>query len=175
VLSLVAAAPAAASAPGVDEYQLNLPNGGGDGGSSTPEQTTPAPTTTTPVTPTVPVAPTVTPTTTVPSTTVPVAPVKPHKRKPHHAVVLGSTSVNAKLGPEQSPSLKVRGDEGGTPWLPIGIAVGIAACCLIAVWRLRYLRELPTAPRPEAAPAPRSRPTPSSRTRRPAAGATSGS
>lgn len=146
VLGLGVAAPAVASAPGVDEYELNLPNGGGNG-SSTPEP----PTTTTPTTAAAPVTPTVpttqvAPTTTAPPPVVPSGPAKSHKPEHHRAVVLGSTSVNAKLGPEQTPSLKVRADDGGTPWLPITVAIAIAACCLIAVWRLRYLRELPAAP-----------------------------
>jgi hypothetical protein len=172
VLAVGAVAPAAATPPGVDEYELNLPNGGGDGSSSEP-QTTEAPPTTTPA------APTVTPTVPVePTETVPVAPVSPteprHKPKHHKVVIHGSTSANAKLGPQEIPPLKVRADEQGTPWMAIGLAILFGACVLIAAWRLRYLRELPTAPGPKPAAEPRPRRTPSARPTRPATGATPG-
>ena len=171
VLAVGAVAPAAATPPGVDEYQLNLPDGGG-GESSEPQTTEAPPTTTTPaaptVAPTVPVAP-------EESTVVPVAPTEPpDKPKKHHKVVIhGSTSPNAKLGPQEIAPLRVRADEQGTPWAAIGLAILFAACVLIAAWRLRYLRELPTAPGPKPAAEPRRR-TPSARPTRPATGATSG-
>jgi hypothetical protein len=172
VLAVGAVAPAAATPPGVDEYQLNLPDGGG-GGSSTEQPTTEAPATTAPaapaVAPTVPIAPT------VPTPIAPTAPTEPkHKKKPHEVVIHGSTSLNAKLGPQEINPLKVRADEQGTPWTAIGIAIFLAACVLIAAWRLRYLRELPTAPGPRPAAEPRPRRTPSARPTRPATGATPG-
>jgi hypothetical protein len=171
VLAVGAAAPAAATPPGVDEYELNLPDGGG-GSTSEPQPTEPAPTTTPAaptVAPTVPVAPT------VEAPVVPTTPTEPKPKPKHHKVVIhGSTSANAKLGPQEISPLKVRADEQGTPWTAIGLAILFAGCCAIAAWRLRYLRELPTAPGPKPAAGPPPRRTPSARPTRPATGATSG-
>jgi hypothetical protein len=173
VLAVGAVAPAAATPPGVDEYQLNLPDGGGGGSTTEPEASEPAPATTTPTAPTV--APTVPVAPTTEAPVVPTTPTEPPDKPKHHRVVIhGSTSPNAKLGPQEIAPLKVHADEQGTPWAAIGLAILFAACVLIAAWRLRYLRELPTAPGPKPAAQPRPRRTPSARPTRPATGATSG-
>jgi hypothetical protein len=155
VLAVGAVAPAAATPPGVDEYQLNLPDGGGGGSTTEPETSEPAPTTDAPVVPTRPTE-------------------HPDKPKHHRVVIHGSTSPNAKLGPQEIAPLKVHADEQRTSWAAIGLAILFAACVLIAASRLRYLRELPTAPGPKPAAQPRPRRTPSARPTRPATGATSG-
>jgi hypothetical protein len=101
VLAIAAPVPAAVAAGGVDEYSLNLPDGGNgqpsDGGSE-PETAPVAPVA--PVVPTTPVAPTETyvePTVVAPTPTV----ATPDKPKPQP--VYGSTSVSAALGPERVP------------------------------------------------------------------------
>ena len=148
-LGIGVAAPAAASPPGVDEYQLNLPDAGG----GSPEPSAPEPT---------PTAPAVTPTTpvyTTPEATTTVAPTSPpDKPEPQRAIVHGDTSLNATVGPQTAPPLKLRADGQGLPWTTIALAALAALLCVVAIWRLRYLRELPASPR-----------------RRPATGATPGS
>jgi hypothetical protein len=135
---LVATPAPASAAPGVDEYTLNLPDGSG---SDSGEETTTAPTT--PVYPTTPTYETYAPTTTA---------VAKKKRKPPEelAPALTASSANASLGPAKTPTLTVRDDGGAIPATAIVLAVLAAACCALAVWRLRFLRELPAAPRRRA-------------------------
>ena len=146
---LVVAAPAplaAAAAP--QEYDLTLPgagSGGGSEGSSSSGETT-APTGV------VPTAPTVTSPTTVESTD---GKGGGKKRKPEQPEgpshpVLTASAVNATAGPQEVPPLKVESDEGGMPTIALVLAFVAAACCILALWRLRFLRELPAAPRPRA-------------------------
>lgn len=152
-LAVGLAAPAAAAPPGVDEYELNVPDAGG--GSTEP--TEPAPTEPAPA----PAAPAPTyPTTTTEPTVVAPTVAAPETPDPQRKIVPADTSVNATLGPQEVPPLKVRAaDEGdGVAWTTIGLAALVALGCVVAIWRLRFLRELPAAP-----------------ARRPATGATSGS
>jgi hypothetical protein len=135
---VVTPAPASA-APGVDEYTLNLPDGGGgDSG----EETTTAPA---PVYPTTPTYETYAPTEVTGVTR------ERKKRKPEElAPALTASSPNATLGPAKTPTLSVRDDDDAIPAVAIVLAAVAAACCLLAVWRLRFLRELPAAPRRRA-------------------------
>ena len=165
-VAMAGAGSAAAAPPGVDEYDLNIPNAGGE----STEPAAPAPTPTAPAPTTTPVYPTDT------TTEAPIVPAEPEKPEHHRAIVRGDTSVNAKLGPQQPQPLKLRDSDGdGVPWTTIGLAALIAICCLVAIWRLRYRRELPAAsrPRPEAGRQPRR--GPAAAPHRPATGATSGS
>ena len=148
VIALVLiAASAAAHAPApalaqVDEYELNLPDGGSGGSTdTTAPDTSTAPATTAPATtPTAPI-------TTTPSLTAPVIdpvtgivkPPKPPKPEP----VYGSSSPNATLGPQEIPPLRFGDSDDGIPVVPVGLAALALAACGIGVWRLRYLRELP--------------------------------
>jgi hypothetical protein len=146
---LVVAAPAplaAAAAP--QEYDLTLPgagSGGGSEGSSSGETTAP--------TGVVPTAPAVTSPTTIESTDGKGGGKK--QRKPDRSEgrshpVLTASAVNATAGPQEVPPLKVESDEGGMPTVALVLAFVAAACCILALWRLRLLRELPAAPRPRA-------------------------
>jgi hypothetical protein len=145
-LAVGAPAPALATAPGVDEYELNLQDGSGGDSTIEPEQTAPvapvapAPVTTTPIVPTE----------TTQTTETTVLPPSDDKEKRHHEppAILGETSVNASIGPGKATPLRVRAEPAGAPWLAIGLAGLLAVCCLAAVWRLRFLRELPASPRP---------------------------
>ena len=150
-LALVAM-PASAPAQGPDEYSLNLPDGGGGetdpsagGGSEPVDEGTPA----APVSPTAPVAPV---TEVTESGEVVIVDgnggKKPKPDKPDP--VFGSTSPNGTLGPQRVPTLKVPEGEESSSLIPIGLAGLAGICCLLAVWRLRYRREEPTAPAPPA-------------------------
>jgi hypothetical protein len=148
---LVVAAPAplaAAAAP--QEYDLTLPGagsgGGSEGSSSSGEATAP--------TGVVPTAPTVTSPTTIESTEGKGGGKKQRKpdrpEGPTHPVLTAS-AVNATAGPQEVPPLKVDSDESGSPpTLALVLAFVAAACCILALWRLRFLRELPAAPRPRS-------------------------
>lgn len=133
-----------------NEYDLNLPGTGdssGSGSSDGSSETT-APTV-------APVAPTVTtPTTTeIVEDGTAAGGKKPRKRdRPEGPTdpVLPTSAVNATAGPQDIPPLKVESDEGGVPTLALVLATLAAACCILALWRLRFLRELPAAPRPRA-------------------------
>ncbi len=164
-LALVAT-PAVAPAQGPDEYSLNLPDGGGgetapdgsSGGGSEPVDA--APVDAAPTAPTVPVAPTTEDGETV---VVDDGRSKPKREKPEP--ILGSTSLNGRLGAQRIPTLKVPEGEERSALVPLGVAGLAGACCLLAVWRLRYRREEPTAPAPpkaagEAATKPRQRTKP---------------
>ncbi len=157
-LALVAT-PALAPAQGPDEYSLNLPDGGNGesapGGGEPVEEA--APVDAAPTAPIAPVAPT-TITDDGGSVVVDGGRKKP-KREPEP--ILGSTSLNGQLGPQRVPTLKVPEGEQGSALMPLGVAGLAGACCLLAVWRLRYRREEPTAPVPPkdtVEPATRPRP-----------------
>jgi hypothetical protein len=147
---LVVAAPlplAAAAAP--QEYDLALPGaGGGESGSdgSSSDATT-APT----VTPTAPTVTTPTTTETTGSTDGGKKRRKPDRPEGPSDPVLTTSGVNATAGPQEVPTLQVDADgDGGVPTLALVLASLAAACCILALWRLRFLRELPAAPRPGA-------------------------
>jgi len=145
-LAVGAPAPALATAPGVDEYELNLPDGSGGGSTIEPEPAAPvAPTAPAPVT-TTPIVPTETTETTEATVVAPSG----DKEKRHHEppAILGETSVNAGIGPANATPLRVRAEPADAPWLAIALAGLLAVCCLAAIWRLRFLRELPASPRP---------------------------
>ena len=148
---LVAAAPLpVAAAAGPQEYDLALPGAGsgdsGSDGSGSTDTTDPT---------VVPTAPTVTaPTTTDTEITGGGGGKKRHKPdRPDGPTdpVLTTSGVNATAGPQDIPTLKVDPDGGGgVPTLALVLASIAAACCILALWRLRFLRELPAAPRPRA-------------------------
>ena len=149
-LVLVAATCAAyAPAPAlaqVDEYELNLPDGGSGGSTDTADGTTtgPAPAAT------VPVPATTAPVPTVPTSAEPIVidPVT-GRPKPKPKPVYGTTSPNAALGPQAIPPLRLGAGDDGLPLVPVGLAALALAACGLGVWRLRYLREVPArAPGP---------------------------
>jgi hypothetical protein len=131
------AAPAPASAA-VDEYTLGLDLGGNESGGGEEETTT---------APTAPIYPTAPTYESFESTTTTVT----KKRKPEElAPALAASSANAQLGPAKAPPLEV-GDNGrAVPPVAVVLALLAAAACLLAIWRLRFLRELPAAPRRRA-------------------------
>lgn len=125
-----------------NEYDLNLP-GSGSSGSDESEDTSTIPVT--------PVAPAVTaPTTEFDATG------RSGKRRNRDRdegptdPLLTTSAVNATAGPQEIPPLKVEADEGGVPTLALVLASLAAASCILALWRLRFLRELPAAPRTRA-------------------------
>ncbi len=152
VLIAAALLPVTAAAQS-NEYDLNLPGAGTPGGSESGgdgggEEST-APTTATPTAPTV-----TTPTTDFTEEGTTMGGDRKGRRKPDRREgpthpVLTSSGVNATAGPQEIPPLKVAEDgDGGVPTLAIVLASLAAACCILALWRLRHLRELPAAPRP---------------------------
>ena len=149
VLLAVAFLPAVAGAQH-NEYDLNLPGSGDSGSSGSSDDGSEA---TAPVTPT---APTVTTPTTTEIVEDDAAGGGKKRRKPDGpdgptAPVLPTSAVNATAGPQEIPPLRVESDgDGGIPTLALVLASLAAACCILALWRLRFLRELPAAPRPRA-------------------------
>jgi hypothetical protein len=137
-------APAAAA---VDEYTLNLPNGGSESSEGGSDPATTAPTA-------VPTYPTTTTTEPLEETAVVTGGGrggdKRKRQEEELAPPLPTGSANAALGPREIPALRVEDDGDGLPLGIIAIAVLAAACSLLAAWRLRFLRELPAAPRRRA-------------------------
>jgi hypothetical protein len=146
VLIAALSLPVGASAQN-NEYDLNLPGAGGGSSDSGggEESTTPA---------VVPTAPTVTaPTVTESVETAGGGGGKKNRDRPEGPTdpVLATSGVNATAGPQEIPTLNVPSDgDGGVPTLALVLACLAAACCILALWRLRFLRELPAAPRPRA-------------------------
>ena len=130
---LVAVPAPASAASGVDEYTLGLDLGGNDSSDGSEETTAPVPAT--------PYYQTTAPT----YETTTIAPKKRKRPKEELAPALAASSANASLGPNEVPPLKVADDESGLPLGLILIAALAAACCVLAVWRLRFLRELPVS------------------------------
>ncbi len=129
-LGLVALGPAFAPAA-VDEYSLNLPDGGDEAA---------APAAPAPVAPAAPVAPLAT---AAPELAAPVVSEPKPKPKP----VYLATSVSAAAGAQAIPTLDFGDSEGGLPLLGVGAAGLAFGACLFALWRLRLLREQPAAAR----------------------------
>ncbi len=140
-----------------NEYDLNLPGAGSggsseSGGSTGSESTAPAGTPTAPAV-TTPGVTTPTETTDATETTTGAGggkkqPRKPDRREGPTDPVLTTSGVNATAGPQEIPTLRVEADDdGGVPTLALVLALAAAACCILALWRLRFLRELPAAPR----------------------------
>mgnify|MGYP001327045093 CR=1 FL=1 len=149
-----------------NEYDLNLPGAGnsgqtnsggggsnsGGGSTSTSPSTPTAPSVTSPTTPT---SPTGTETVTGDDAAgVAANDGKKRNRKGNRkreadtAPALTTSAVNATAGPRKTPPLRLPDDGGGVPTLAIAIVTLAAALCVLALWRMRYMRELPGAPRP---------------------------
>lgn len=130
-----------AAAP--EEYDLALPGAGGSesgSGDGSSESTAPL---------TAPVAPALAPTEI--ETTGGKRNRKRDRPEGPTDPILTTSGVNATAGPQEIPTLKIEDDdEGGAPTLALVLASVAAACCILALWRLRFLRELPAAPRPRA-------------------------